>query len=65
MKPKKLAPNTNHALNRRIFDLKAQGYSYSMIQAQLIKEGAVERISTATIGQKLTSEGLKSYYYGK
>lgn len=63
MKEKTLAKNTNHVLNRRIFDLAAQGYSYSMIQLKLVEEGLVKRISTSAIGVKLRSEGLRRHYY--
>lgn len=65
MRTKTLDKKTNHALNRRIFDLRAQGYSYSMIQAALVTEGIVKSIALSTISVKLNSARLKEYYYGQ
>lgn len=53
----------NDTLNKRIFDLKAQGGSLSTIHAQLIREGLT--ISVSAIAKKLTNKKMMEDYYGK
>lgn len=51
----------NNDLNKRIYDLKAQGGSLSTIHAQLIREGV--NISVSAVSNKLRNKKMMEDYY--